>query len=203
MNLSDRSFFSSFARPLSLVALLAAGALFFHFAVLVPLEENLKSKEVSWRSERPKIGQLTRLKTAQEELLQFWETLPVETALPQLVSFISESAGEHRLSIPAISYQPDKVEIAGMVKVVISFNVKGSYQEIRKLIYTLEQSDYFLVIENLVLASSAKEGEVIQLQLRIAAYLRNKNTRGPAGAAAQSGGGRAIKAKSGADAPLL
>lgn len=202
MNLSDRSFFSSFARPLLGVALLSAGALFFHFAVLVPLDENLRAKEKSWRSERPKIGQLTRLKTAQEDLLQFRETLPVETALPQLVSFISDSAGEHRLSIPAISYQPDKVEIPGIVKVVISFNVKGRYQEVRKLIYTLEQSHYFLVIENLVLASSVKEGEAIQLQLRIASYLRNKSAREPA-AAEQSGPGRAIKAKSGTDESLL
>jgi len=203
LNLSDRSFVSSIRRPLFASAFFAAGFLSFHFLVLVPLEENLRSKEVSWQSERPKIGQLTRLKTAQEELLQFWETLPNETAFPQLISFISDSAEGHRLSIPAISYQPAKVEIPGMVKVLISFNVKGPYREIRKLIHGLEQSRYFLIIENLVLASSVKEDENIQLQLRIAAYLRNKNTQAPAGANAQSGPGQAIKTKIAPDDPLL
>ena len=169
--------------------------------VLVPLEESLAAKEASWQSERPKIGQLPRLKTAHEDLLQFWQTLPEKTVFPQLISFISESASEHRLFIPAISYQPDKVEIPGMMKVLISFNVKGSYQEIRKLIDELERSRYFLVIENLVLASSAKEGEVIQLQLRIASYLRDKSAKGPAGAAPQPP--RTIRTQSGGEEPVL
>lgn len=184
------------------VAFLAAGALFFHLSILVPLEESLAAKEASWQSERPKIGQLTRLKTAQEDLLQFWQTLPEKTTFPQLISFISESATGHHLFIPAISYQPDKVEIPGLMKVLISFNVKGSYQEIRKLIDELERSRYFLIIENLVLASSAKEGEIIQLQLRIAAYLRDQNAKGPA-AAAQPGPGRTIRTQSGSDEPVL
>jgi Tfp pilus assembly protein PilO len=170
--------------------------------VVAPLQQSLESKEASWRSERPKIGQLTRLKTVQEDLLQFWEALPVETDFPQLISFISESAGARQLSIPAISYQPDKVEIPGMVKVMISFNVKGPYQQIRKLIYSLEQSQYFLIVENLVLASSAKEGEIIQLQLRIASYLRNKNVKEPS-TETKSSTGRAIKAKNGSEEPLL
>ena len=110
--------------------------------------------------------------------------------------------GKGRWSL-AISYQPDKVEIPGMVKVMISFNVKGPYQEIRKLIYTLEQSRYFLIVENLVLTSSAKEGEIIQLQLRIAAYLRNKDPKESAGTIPKSASERAIKAKSGSDEPLL
>jgi Tfp pilus assembly protein PilO len=203
LNLSDRSFSSFFGWPLFGAAFLAAILLFFHFFILVPLQANLESKEASWQSERPKISQLTRLKTAQEDLLQFWETLPAETTFPQLISFISESAGAHQLSIPAISYQPDKVEIPGMVRVLISFSVKGPYQEIRNLIYTLEQSRYFLIIENLVLASSAKEGEIIQLQLRIAAYLRNKDSNDPAGGKTPSRSGRAIKAESSPEAPLL
>jgi len=201
LNLSGRSFISSYGRPLVGLAFLAAGALFFHLMVLVPLEESLAAKEASWQSERPKIGQLTRLKTAHEDLLQFWQTLPEKTVFPQLISFISESASEHRLFIPAISYQPDKVEIPGMMKVLISFNVKGSYQEIRKLIDELERSRYFLVIENLVLASSAKEGEVIQLQLRIASYLRDKSAKGPAGAAPQPP--RTIRTQCGGEEPVL
>lgn len=203
MNLSGRSFITSYGRPLLWVAFLAAGALLFHLAILVPLEASLAAKEASWQSERPKIGQLTRLKTAHEELLQFWQTLPEKTAFPQLISFISESAAEHRLFIPAISYQPDKVEIPGMVKVLISFNVKGSYQEIRKLIDGLERSRYFMVIENLVLASSAKEGEIIQLQLRIAAYLRDQNTKGSTGAGLKSAPGRTIRTQGGPDEPAL
>jgi len=203
LNLSGRSFISSYGRPLLAVAFLAAAAFFFHLMILVPLEESLAAKETSWQAERPKIGRLTRLKTAHEDLLQFWRTLPDKATFPQLISFISESAAEHRLFIPAISYQPDKVEIPGMVKVVISFNVKGSYQEIRKLIDELERSRYFLIIENLVLASSAKEGEIIQLQLRIAAYLRDQNAKGEAGGAAQPGPSRTIRTRSGPDEPVL
>ncbi|TAK05784.1 MAG: hypothetical protein EPO39_10535 [Candidatus Manganitrophaceae bacterium] len=186
MILSGKWFFVRFSRHLLLFALLAGILLFVHAGLLVPLQKEIAAKETAWQSERPKIGQLTLLKTTQEDLVLFRERLPEETALPELVSFVSESAAAHHLSIPAISYQPEKIDAPGLMKVLISFNVKGNYREIRNLIYRLEQSRYFLVIENLVLASSVKEGEAIQLQLRIAAYFRVNGEKG-AGRAVSSG----------------
>lgn len=203
MNLFRHSFLSVFPRHLVGIALLGGGLLFFHFGWVVPLEDELEAKEASWRSERPKIGELTHLKTVQEDLIRFWDGLPDETSLPRMVSFISESAGAHRLAIPAISYQPDQVEIPGMVKVVISFNVKGQYRQIRELIHRLERSRYFLVIENMVLASSAKEGEMIQLQLRIAAYLRKPEGNGSAGTAPKPDADRRKKTEAGLESPLI
>ncbi|GEM_PF-5378054 len=171
-------FVARFGRHLLVLLLLAAVLLFVHEGLVAPLEKEIAAKESAWQAERPKIGQLTRLKATQEDLLLFREHLPEGTSLPDLVSFISGAAAAHHLLIPSISYQPEKVEVPGLMKVLIPFNVKGNYREIRNLIYELEQSDYFLVIENLVLASSVKEGEAIQLQLRIAAYFRENAEKG-------------------------
>lgn len=172
MILSAKGFLAHFGRPLFLFLLLAGLFLFVHAGKVVPLQKEIIARETTWQSERPKIGQLTTLKTAQQELMLFHQRLPEETALSEVVSFVSDSAAAHRLSIPAISYQPEKVGAPGLMKVLISFSVKGNYRDIRNLIYRLEQSGYFLVLENLVLASSSREGEAIQLQLRIAAYFR-------------------------------
>lgn len=172
MILSVKGFLAHFGRPLFLFLLLAGLFLFVHAGRVVPLQKEIIARETQWQSERPKIGQLTTLKTAQQELILFHQRLPEETALSEVVSFVSDSAAAHRLSIPAISYQPENVGAPGLMKVLISFSVKGNYRDIRNLIYRLEQSGYFLVLENLVLASSSREGEAIQLQLRIAAYFR-------------------------------
>lgn len=170
---SGKWLMTHFGRHLLFVALLGSAVLLLHFSVVRPLEKGIEAKETAWRAERPQISQLTVLKAAQQDLILFRESLPKEKALPDLVSFISETAGSQHLSIPSISYQPEKVEVPGLMKVAISFSLKGSYQNIRSFIYRLEESRHFLVIENLVLASSSmKEGEAIQLQLRIAAYLR-------------------------------
>lgn len=183
----NRSFLSGLGRHLFGFFLITAVVLFLHLGLVLPLEQSLRSREASWQSERSKINQLALLKTAQQDLVHFYQALPGETVFPELVSFISESAVEHHLSTSTISYQPEGTEAAGIDKVVISFNVKGKYQDIRKLIDRLEQSDYFLIIENLVLASSSepgskaegsRPGEAIQLQLRLAAYLREKGISG-------------------------
>lgn len=183
-----------FGPHLLLFLLLAGIFLLVHAGLVLPLQKEIAAKETAWQSERPKIGQLTRLKATQEDLLLFRRRIPEEMMLPELVSFISESAGERHLSIPTISYQPEKIDVPELKKVAISFNVKGNYREIRNLIYRLEQSPYFLIIENLVLASDhVKEGEAIQLQLRIAAYFRENSEKGNDPAAAGAGGHRAIK----------
>jgi len=172
MILSLRWFFARFGAPFFALLLLAGILLFVHTGWVVPLENEIAAKETKWQSERPKIGQLTTLKAAQQDLALFYQRLPEKAALPEVVSFVSESAAAHRLSLPAISYQPESVAVPGLMRVLISFGVKGSYRDIRNLIYRLEQSRYFLILENLVLASSSGEGEAIQLQLRIAAYFR-------------------------------
>jgi Tfp pilus assembly protein PilO len=170
MILSLKWFIGRFGPHFLLFVLLLGGFLFVHRGMVVPLQKEIAAKETAWQAERPKIGQLTTLKTAQQDLMLFRQRLPEETALPEVVSFVSESAAAHRLSIPAISYQPENVGGPGLMRVLISFSVKGNYRDIRNLIYRLEQSRYFLVLENLMLASSSREGEAIQLQLRIAAY---------------------------------
>jgi Tfp pilus assembly protein PilO len=169
---SEKWFLARFGGRLLLLLLLGGILLFVHMGRVVPLQNEIAAKEKKWQSERPKIGQLTTLKAAQQDLVLFRQRLPEEAALPEVVSFVSESAAAHRLSIPTISYQPEKTGAPGLMRVLISFSVRGSYRDIRNLIYRLEQSGYFFIIENLVLASSTKEGEAIQLQLRIAAYFR-------------------------------
>lgn len=172
MTLSLKGFVARFGIPLFLLLFSAGILLFVHTGMVVPLREEIVAKETRWQSERPKIGQLTALKAAQQDLVLFRQRLPQEAALPEVVSFVSESATAHRLSIPAISYQPENVGVPGLMRVLISFSVKGSYRDIRNLISRLERSRYFLILENLVLASSTRGGEAIELQLRIAAYFR-------------------------------
>ena len=172
MSLLPKSFAPLFSRYLFATGILIAFFFFVHFQVLGRTQREIESKESTWRSERPKIGRLAFLKGAQEDLTRFKETLPEEAVLPELVSFISELAAKYHLTIPTISYQPQKTDAPGVAKIIISFTLKGEYREIRKFLYEIEKSRYFLIIETMVLASSVKEGEKIQLQLQVAAYLR-------------------------------
>lgn len=199
MGLLPKSFFILFYRPLAATAFLIGLFLFVHFGIVERAQSEIASKESAWNLERPKIGRLTLLKTAQEDLIRFKETLPEETILPRLVSFISRLAESRRLVMPTISYQPHKTEAPEVAKIMISFSLKGDYREIRRFIYEIERSHYFLIIENVVLASSVKEGEKIgrpgaerpiELQLQMAAYLRptetNEKAPRPGGAGTSS-----------------
>ncbi len=171
--------FSRDARLL-LVALLAAGFLFFHFVTLPSHRDALAAKEGAWQAERKTIRTLANTKAAQEDLADFQRRLPEEAVLPKIIAFIAETSEAHQLAIPSVSYHPEKTDVPWLSSVSISFTVQGDYGHIRNFISAIEHADVFFIIEDFTLTAPRGEvTEAIQLQIRISAYMRKTPLQEP------------------------
>ena len=169
---------------LGFFAVSALSLIAFHLLFWLPLQDRVRSEEETWQSKRPRIGELERYERAQRGMREFWEVLPRRKNFPDVVSALSDLAREHHLTIPAITYQSEKVDDPSLTRIGVSFAVRGAYPDIRSFIASIERSEQFFIIEdmNLVKAGTSNE-DPIQLQIRMGVYLINA-AGGPAGGAA-------------------
>jgi len=93
--------------------------------------------------------------------------------LPSVVTTVASLAKKRGLKIPAVNYQPERVDLQDFQKVVLTFAVVGPYADVRRFLNDLEQSSPFLAVESLSLARARdKEAAQLEVQVKLAAYLR-------------------------------
>ena len=161
-------------KPFFAVMSLAVALGFVHVTLVSGQRDLLNAKVAAWQAAQGQIETLARMKRADDDLARFRASLPEQTDLPKMVAFVSETAEEHRLPIPSVTYDHEETDLPGLTAVSISFDVAGDYLDIRHFIDALEQSDLFLIIEQLTLAAStgSTDADQVRLQIRIAAYMR-------------------------------
>lgn len=115
-----------------------------------------------------------RYKKNEEDLQTFWQAIPPRGQFSELIREIFSLSGEAGLSIERISYEP-KME-GSMLRYALSFSVAGNYGQIKKFIYSLEQSPRILAIEELALSGKeASEGEPVNLRVRLSTYFKSNS----------------------------
>ena len=161
-------------KPFFVVVFLAAALGFVHVTLVSGQRDLLNARVAAWQAEQGQIDTLARMKRADDDLTTFRARLPSLPDLPKMAAFVSETAEAHRLPIPSVTYDHEDVDLPGLTAVSISFDVAGDYLDIRHFINALEQSDLFLIIEQLTLTAStgATDEDRVRLQIRIAAYMR-------------------------------
>jgi Tfp pilus assembly protein PilO len=171
----DRALFHPRSYPFSigLLGFSIASLILFHLLFWSPLKIRMAGKEAQWQAARPRVSRMAQFEKAQMDLKAFWALLPERDRFPMISASLSELARGHRLSIPGINYQSEKVSGQDLTRIAFSFSVQGSYQDIRSFILAVERSDDFLIIEDLNLLKAGKDyNDPIHLQLRMGVYLR-------------------------------
>jgi hypothetical protein len=85
--------------------------------------------------------------------------------LTRLITEVKELAQRAGLEPTSISYPEEELDDYGLVRMSLVFSVQGAYPQVRMLVNLLEQSDLFLVLEQVGLSNSSASQLGINLQL--------------------------------------
>lgn len=109
----------------------------------------------------------------EEDLEKFRGAIPSRTEFTALIGEIYSLAEKAGLSIDRIGYDPKEVEGRGLLRYALNFSVSGDYGQIKRFVYSLEQSDRLIAIEEISLSGGGKsaEGEV-NLRVRLSTYFK-------------------------------
>jgi type IV pilus assembly protein PilO len=140
--------------------------------VLRPIRATLGAAEAQWRTERDLIDRYKTYQRAYLDATTVTERATSRRDLPKLVTTLAGLAKRRGLSIPAVNYQAERFESEEFQKVGLTFAIAGPYGDIRRFLDDLERSSPFLTIEAVTLTRSHKDGAQLEVQLKVAAYLR-------------------------------
>ncbi len=103
----------------------------------------------------------------------FKNILPAKSDYTAILRDIFKMAKEDGVKSDSIVAEKRVVAHGDIVQIVFSLPVSGSYKNVRKLIYDMENSPLFLTINDLGLNSNEKTGE-IAVTLGLSAYVRSR-----------------------------
>lgn len=107
---------------------------------------------------------------ALQDLAQFREEIPDYREFTGLIEELLVLAGRANLDITQISYQPEELPKSDLLRYDLSFNVTGEYEQVKKFIHALEQSERLLAIRQIGLQGAPVEG--VSLRVRLETYFR-------------------------------
>lgn len=118
-----------------------------------------------------KISLAKRVASDHRDLAAFREAVGGYDQFTDFIGELFSQAGRSGLSIDQVRYEPEGVEEHSLLRYDLSFSVSGDYGEIKKFIFSLEQSPRIIVIEEVTLAGAEKaERSAVNLQIRLSTY---------------------------------
>jgi len=164
----------------SLILLNVLAYVLLNFIVLPQsdlLEKELLDLQARIRQARQSDGEMKTpaeiFSQGRADLEKFRATIPAKTELPALVGDVSALAGQAGLAIDNIVYQPKELEGQGLLRYGLAFSVHGEYGQVKRFIYSLEQSERLIVIDGITLSGSREPGLTkVELHLQLATFFR-------------------------------
>ncbi len=153
-------------------ALAVAFSAVVYAGMLRPIRATLGAAETRWRTERDLIERYKTDQHAYRDVTMVMERATSRQDLPRLVTSLAGLAKKRGLKIPAVNYQAERFESKEFQKVGLTFAIAGPYGDIRRFLDDLERSSPFLAIEAVTLTRHQKDGAQLEVQLKVAVYLR-------------------------------
>lgn len=95
-------------------------------------------------------------------LQEFHSTIPNQNELPALIEELFSYAAKLNISIEQVNYQPHVLERHGLLQYDLNFQLEGSYDQIKHMIFLLENSPRIIAINKLRFHSrTAGSGKVV------------------------------------------
>ncbi|RMH31538.1 MAG: hypothetical protein D6690_15430 [Nitrospirae bacterium] len=166
--------------PLALATALACVTAVATYGVLllpaqVRLSELMRALEIEQVMERRQHS----AQRTQQILHTIWQQLPVRKEFMGLGVAIADLANHHRVRVPTMGYEIEQIKKYGVKKGILTFDVAGRYEAIRRFIYQLETTWPHLFIEKLSVKRSKRTNDVA-FHITLATYLRPEaGTRKP------------------------
>ena len=168
------------AAPIVIVALVAALDAGIYTAVVRPSIQTVERNDAVWKAERERMVRYKNYQRSYADVTALTRRATARDDLPSVVTTVASLAKKRGLKIPAVNYQPERVDLQEFQKVGLTFAVAGPYADVRRFLNDLEQSSPFLAVESLALARARdRETTQLEVQVKLAAYLRTSGGHGP------------------------
>lgn len=102
---------------------------------------------------------------ASQDFSRFQQAVPDYQEFTGLIEELLVYSSRARLNITQISYSSEELKEAPLLKISLNFNVTGDYEQLKKFIFSLEQSARLLVIKQINLQSADDTGVNLRLNL--------------------------------------
>lgn len=111
---------------------------------------------------------------ALQEVQAYREKLPERRGLVRVTRDLAQIADTLALKMPGITYQPEALKDADLLRVKLTLAVEGRYEQVRLFLHEVEKRRQHLVVERMGLTEQrgpAQAGQVA-MQLSLAGYFR-------------------------------
>lgn len=108
-----------------------------------------------------------------KDIDKFFDMLSAYQDYPGMINDLFEMAYSFDLSVDNSKYKYTTFKEGALTKVEINFPVEGKYFNVKKFIHELQNSEWFIVIEDLSLVKkNGKKSKELSLDLKLAAYFK-------------------------------
>lgn len=91
-----------------------------------------------------------------------------------------QKAREHGVRYERGAMTEEPIKDSPLTRLSVSISLNGEYDDIRALLFELESSDDFFVIDNVVLSESGDAGDPLAVALNVSTYYRTAHSGAPA-----------------------
>ena len=95
-----------------------------------------------------------------EDLQKFRQAIPDKAHLSGLVDELFSLADRAGLTIDSVQYRSSKEPEQSLLRYEMTYQVTGTYRQIKKMIHLIEQADRIILIDSLSLGSAKSEASV-------------------------------------------
>lgn len=106
-----------------------------------------------------------------EEVGEFEKRLRTYKDFPKLISYLFEQSYLSRVDIMNISYTMEEKKDVKLQKVILNITVDGTYEDVRKYIYSLEKSAHFFEITGMKII---RKLPIISANIFVNTYLKEE-----------------------------
>ena len=165
------AWFNRYRLPSVVLLILLVANLLIFFVFVAPVYRDRAIGEASLQSARARIGRFHQYQKTQEAVIDIEKTFLNQQELALLVDRLPAMARRHQLDIPGVNYQNEKQKQGEIRKISLNFKVSGRYSDIRKFIHEVERLEQFLYIQDMLITSSTKAADRLELQVDMGVIL--------------------------------
>jgi len=137
--------------------------------------QELRTLQVDLRKARQQesIGGGALIADRSDDVENFYKMVPPVEGLGSFIGRLYSYADSAGIDIEKVSYDTEELDTLSLQQYSLSFDVSGSYTQIKKFVHLLENSPSLLVLDKISLAGARKKDrEVVTLQMQMQTYFK-------------------------------
>lgn len=107
---------------------------------------------------------------ASQDISRFYQAVPEYQEFTGLIEELLVLSNNAKLNITQIGYNSEAMKGSPLLKFSLNFNVSGDYKQIKKFIYSLEQSSRLIGIKQISL--QGENGDIVSLQIAMETFFQ-------------------------------